>query len=293
MVSSAGSNMIGLYHLAIATAAAEVGQPIDVIREAFAVCARVGFAFFDEDAELVWVPNVAGIEIGDGLAVGDKRRKSVEKDLRALGSHGFVDEFVAKYGKSFRLDWKNEAPSSAPIPPTEAPSVSNLPGSEGGSHQGLTGTQQVRDPAEPLPASTFAGFFGDEREWFADAVRAETQNGKFVCPAPAKCGVLLEVMRRVPDCCRGSEAAKVWLQRSVRRYVQDTQSERRFNALTPDGWAKWIGDDPDNSEEPPESRPSIMPELDESEGIPMPEDIRRGLLALGTFGDVAIRAVKP
>jgi hypothetical protein len=251
LVSASGSNMIGLYHLAIATAAAEIGQTVEVVREAFAACARAGFAFFDEDAELVWIPNVASIEIGDGLTVGDKRRKAVEKDLRALGAHRFVDDFVAKYGKAFRLDWKPEGPSGGSNPPPDAPSGGDIPLPEGGSHQGLTGTQQVRDTAEALPAqpahSLPVGFLGMERDWFAEAVRGATGNDAFVPPAPMKCGALLEVMRRIPECRQGSDAARAWLLDVVARYVADTDDERKFNPLTPEAWAAWVGEDQRNA----------------------------------------------
>jgi hypothetical protein len=96
-----------------------MGHPKDEVRAALKMCSNAGLAFFDEEAELAWIPNVAEIELGDGLAVKDKRREGIKKHLRAIGQHRFVDAFMAKYGIAYGLlEAGQDVPDhSPPTPP--------------------------------------------------------------------------------------------------------------------------------------------------------------------------------
>ena len=119
LASAPNSHMLGLYHTTLDTIASEMGHPKDEVRAALKMCADAGLAFFDEEAELAWIPNVAEIELGDGLAVKDKRREGIKKHLRAIGQHRFVDAFMAKYGIAYGLlEAGQDVPGhSPPTPP--------------------------------------------------------------------------------------------------------------------------------------------------------------------------------
>jgi hypothetical protein len=255
LASAPGSHMLGLYHVTIATIASEMGHEPHEIRKALVACEAAGLAFYDEDAELAWVPNVASIELGDGLAVKDKRRDGIKKYLRSIGSHRFVDAFIEKYGKTFGLgEVGHDVPIvSPPTPPYSVEEGGNNPPSNGaGAGAGAgAGYGSGESRGGPLPTQSpppVPGFFGDERVWFQEAVRTATGNKSYVPPLAARCGMLLEVIRARPECVT-SDRAKSWLTTSVLRFVPATESRRRAFTLSPDGWAKWVGEGEHSSSE--------------------------------------------
>src|SRR3954470_15258185 len=73
------ATMMGLYYLPLPTLCHEAGFTPEEARVTLAVLAAEEFAFYDEEAELVWVPEAAAHQIGETLKPGDKRRDGVEK----------------------------------------------------------------------------------------------------------------------------------------------------------------------------------------------------------------------
>lgn len=95
---------IGIYYLPIPTLCHEVGIDCAAAERVMADLSGIGFAYYDQESELVWVPNAATYQIGRTLE-GEKNnlRTGVENDLAALNGHPFVSAFVAKYGSAYRL----------------------------------------------------------------------------------------------------------------------------------------------------------------------------------------------
>lgn len=119
------ANMVGLYHVALPTIAHETGHPESEVRAALGRIAAAGFAYYDEEAELAFVPNALEIEVGIGKALkaGDKRRAGILAQVEAVGSHRFVALFWERYGDRYGLGpCPVEGPSMPLTGPSEGPS---------------------------------------------------------------------------------------------------------------------------------------------------------------------------
>ncbi len=104
LVTCPASNMIGIYYQPLVTIAHETGISVDDTRIALGECALADFAHYDEDAEMVWVPNMASYQIGDELKPGDKRRGAVLAELGRVDGHRFADEFRVTYGNRYGIE---------------------------------------------------------------------------------------------------------------------------------------------------------------------------------------------
>jgi hypothetical protein len=111
LISAPSSNMIGLYYVDLPALAHHIGSPLGGASEALRRACRAGFCAFDQASDLVWVFNVAQIEFGDALKIGDKRIGGIAKLLRQFGQHPFVAAFLHRYGKAFRLSMEGIEPS--------------------------------------------------------------------------------------------------------------------------------------------------------------------------------------
>lgn len=131
LVTCPAANMIGVYYQPLVTVAHETGLSIDDTRAAIAACAKADFAHYDEEAELVWVPNMASYQIGDDLKPGDKRRGSILAELAKVDGHRFADSFRKVYRDSYGLEGaskglgrgidRNEEAPKAPSQPKRDP----------------------------------------------------------------------------------------------------------------------------------------------------------------------------
>lgn len=103
LISCGTANLIGLYYLPLVTLCHELGMGRDEALAALEFCATSGFAHYDVDAELVWVPNMAQHEIGATMAPKDKRRQVVLRELKAFADHPFGAAFLTRYGLPYGL----------------------------------------------------------------------------------------------------------------------------------------------------------------------------------------------
>lgn len=117
------ATMIGLYHLVLPTMAHEIGLPVERARAALARVCAVGIAMYDEEEELVFLPEGAKYQIGCALSGNDPRKKGVVNALEPFGGHPFVGAFLQKYARAFSLTitTKSEAPSKQVGSTLEAP----------------------------------------------------------------------------------------------------------------------------------------------------------------------------
>jgi hypothetical protein len=129
LVTNPHANMIGLYRLALPTLCHEAGFSKEGARKALRSLGEVSFAFYDEDAEEVWVVEMAriqvGLQFGEVLKPGDKRCKGAARELAPFRKSSFYELFVKRYESTFHLDPVVPLdPSGAPTPrATEAPSL--------------------------------------------------------------------------------------------------------------------------------------------------------------------------
>jgi len=113
------ANMAGLYYLPLPTIAHETGLAPEEVRTAFAVLADEGFAEYDEDEEVVWIPDMARAQVGDTLKADDKRIKALVRLVEEVSPNRFVQEFAEKYRVPFNLPetgpWDFDDPPSEPL----------------------------------------------------------------------------------------------------------------------------------------------------------------------------------
>jgi hypothetical protein len=109
------ANMIGLYYLPLPTVAHEIGISGEEAWAALQNLAEVGFAFYDEKQEMVWVPRMASFQIAHELKPGDKRIAGVVKVLTGYSNSKFYSEFIKLYAGVFNLprSLHKPAPSEA------------------------------------------------------------------------------------------------------------------------------------------------------------------------------------
>lgn len=117
LMSAPGSNMIGLYYLALPTLAHETGRTLEGASKALASLAGIDFAHYDPAREVVWVTNMAGHQIGETLMARDHQHKGVLAQLREHAKCPLSLQFWEKYSGPFNLPESSrpQAPSK-PLP---------------------------------------------------------------------------------------------------------------------------------------------------------------------------------
>ena len=225
------SNMIGLYYLTVGAMAGELGWTEAEVRAALAVCTEKEFAFYDDAAELVWIPNLAQVEIGDAMSVGDKRRGAVEKELRQIGRHRFVDAFLETYSGTFRLTTgrgiegaSKGHPRSVDTPSEGHPSPPDTP-SKGHDNQG-----QIRDRDRGIGASApeHAPTPELKRDHGSDRISVDDD-------MPPECLAIVETVRMTVG--TKVDARSEWL-KFCGHYATDDIRGRKANVAGL--WQKWV-----------------------------------------------------
>jgi hypothetical protein len=97
------SNMIGLYYLPLPTLCHETGSTLEGASKALLSLSEVGFAYYDEESELVFLPNMAREQIGDRLMKKDNRHKAVLRELEQFRKSSFFNDFLHIYRHSYEL----------------------------------------------------------------------------------------------------------------------------------------------------------------------------------------------
>lgn len=168
LITSPHSTMTGLYRLPVAYASHDTGLTIQGASKALQRLSEVGFAFYEEASEEVWVPEMARIQIGERLLARDNRHKALLKELDRYRKSRFFPHFVEKYREDFALPYgpeeaENARPLEAPSKPLRSqeqeqeqeqkdlPSTPPEPPPAGPSPQ-----EQIRDLAARYPAELVA-----------------------------------------------------------------------------------------------------------------------------------------
>lgn len=103
LLTCRNSSMIGLYYLPLPTLSHETGLTFEGCSKGLRRLSEVGFAYYDEDREEVFVPNMARIQIGELLKKGDKQVISVRKLASACRDSKYFRTFVVKYADAYNL----------------------------------------------------------------------------------------------------------------------------------------------------------------------------------------------
>lgn len=111
LMSSPHSNMIGLYFLPKLYISYETGLSEEGASKGLQDLLSVGFCDYDDQAEVVWVYEMARFQIGEFLTATDNRVKSVKKEFDNTPKCKFLIDFAQKYGEAFHLGKIKKAPS--------------------------------------------------------------------------------------------------------------------------------------------------------------------------------------
>jgi hypothetical protein len=140
--------MTGIYYLPLPTLCYEVGITRKRARAALEVLAREGFAEYDEETSVVWVPEMARCQVGNDPKPDDKRIKGFLRELAAVPHPVFVGKFIEKYRKPFQLD---EESLRKVIQVTSANLETPREGHPEDIRRGIEGAPEGHRSPEPLP----------------------------------------------------------------------------------------------------------------------------------------------
>ncbi len=183
LITCPSANMIGLYYLPLPVIVHETGLSLATVRESLqklssgsllrqdavlvSTAARIGaFAFYDEDTETVWVPEMARFQIGESMKPFDNRRQSVRREALSYSKSPFYAAFVSRYSEPFSLNLGAPAAilSEAPPKPLRSPSEAPLdPGAGAGA--GIKDRPPTVGAAAPSPAALTPQQEAVERAW--------------------------------------------------------------------------------------------------------------------------------
>ncbi len=120
LVTSPSSLWTGVYYLPLPTLCHEIGISMEGALKGLTKTAQVGFAFYDEPTETVWIPEMAKFQVGDSLKPNDLRITGLINDLKSIPKSPFIKEFYCRYKDAYHLP--EEGPWKGLPSPLEAPS---------------------------------------------------------------------------------------------------------------------------------------------------------------------------
>jgi hypothetical protein len=103
LMTGPASSMTGIFYLPLTTIVFETGIPAGRARTAFKRLAAEQAAQYDEDAALVFVPNMARFQIGEKLNPRDNRIAGILRELAPFRAHAYVRAFWRTYEGPFSL----------------------------------------------------------------------------------------------------------------------------------------------------------------------------------------------
>lgn len=104
LLTCSHANMLGMYYLPKMYIAHECGLSLEGASKGLRSASEVGFCGYDEDAEVVWVYEMASHQIGEQLKAGDKRIKGVQNEYDNQPVSKFLYSFYEKYKDKFLIE---------------------------------------------------------------------------------------------------------------------------------------------------------------------------------------------
>jgi hypothetical protein len=164
LMTGPSTTMTGVFNLALPTLCHETGLTEVEARLGLKRLQEEGFALCDEAEELMWVPSLARIQLGEELKVSangkaDHRVAAVRRAIAPFRAHPFYSEFLNRYGGPYKLLSESQEAPSKPLPecakaPLKGPDPDHAPDPDpdpGGDHD--PGEHEGRDSDNPPPAS--------------------------------------------------------------------------------------------------------------------------------------------
>lgn len=121
LVSGPQANMIGLYRLPVMYMANDTCLPLEGASKALQSLREAGFCEYDEEAEVVWVKEMARFQVAESLKPEDKQAAGVRNAYAEAPKCMMLKAFFDKYSAAFHLkEPREEAPSKPLASPTDA-----------------------------------------------------------------------------------------------------------------------------------------------------------------------------
>lgn len=105
LLTTPHANMLGLYYLPKMFIAHETGLPFEGASKGLARCIEVGFCHYDDDAESVWVVEMALHQVGE-LKSTDNRCSGIQNEYDKLPDNLYLQGFYDKYASIFHMKKK-------------------------------------------------------------------------------------------------------------------------------------------------------------------------------------------
>lgn len=103
LTTSPHSTMIGIYPLPLVYLAYEIGSPLEGASKGLQRVCEAGIAAYEEATEIVWVYEMAAMQVAPRLSPKDNKVSSVAKQLAALPMCPITLRFYAHYRDLFHL----------------------------------------------------------------------------------------------------------------------------------------------------------------------------------------------
>jgi hypothetical protein len=102
LMTNPHTNALGVYYLPLIFISHETGIPPEGVRKGLASLSKVGFSYYDEGSEVVFVKEMAKFQIGE-LSPRDHKATWVKKEYQKLPKCPFLYAFYARYKDLFNL----------------------------------------------------------------------------------------------------------------------------------------------------------------------------------------------
>lgn len=152
LVSAPNSNMIGLYYLPISTIAHDVGIGVEDAQVSIERLIESNYCSYDYEREIVFIHEMASIQIGEQLSPNDKQIKGVTKEIAQFASSPLYGDFLDRYRDAFCLVGLEappkplRSPLGGPPKPGSGSGSGAGPGERAGGQISLTASQVGPDP---------------------------------------------------------------------------------------------------------------------------------------------------
>jgi hypothetical protein len=101
---SGSRSMSGIFKIYLRSICRDLGMGEFPVTETLKLLHRRECSYWDQSANLVWIPQVARWRVGERLSRQDRRGVALVRDLLRVEGHPFFHGFLHVYGEAFNLE---------------------------------------------------------------------------------------------------------------------------------------------------------------------------------------------
>lgn len=103
LVTGPAAFSLGLYYLPLPLLCHEIAIDREAALKALGCLSDVGFAFYDEPAEVVFVPTMARFQVAESIKAKDKRHAWIVKEAARMRKLPYFSQWYERYREVFQL----------------------------------------------------------------------------------------------------------------------------------------------------------------------------------------------